>query len=125
MNPARRALALGAVMVNDITALQGDPAMAEVHDASRTRDRVRRAVGEQAPVTARVLAKDLGLTPAAVRRHLDALEDAGLIAEHDGPLPGPRGRGRPAPGRAGTVWRRRSGPPSGRGRGAGASGRQP
>ena len=73
-----------------------DPAMAEVHDESRTRDRVRRAVGEQAPVTASVLAKDLGLTPAAVRRHLDALEDAGLIAEHDGPLPGPRGRGRPA-----------------------------
>lgn len=70
--------------------------LAEVHDESRTRDRVRRAVGEQAPVTASALAAELGLTPAAVRRHLDALEDAGLIAEHDGPQPGRRGRGRPA-----------------------------
>lgn len=70
--------------------------LADVHDESRTRDRVRRAVGEQAPVTASVLAKDLGLTPAAVRRHLDALEESGLIAEHDGPQPGKRGRGRPA-----------------------------
>lgn len=63
---------------------------------SRTRDRVRLAVGEQGPVTASALAKQLGLTPAAVRRHLDALEEAGLIAEHEGPLPGKRGRGRPA-----------------------------
>lgn len=79
-----------------VNMAQVPAAMAEVHDESRTRDRVRRAVGEQAPVTASVLAKDLGLTPAAVRRHLDALDDAGLIAEHDGPLPGRRGRGRPA-----------------------------
>lgn len=70
--------------------------LADVHDESRTRDRVRRAVGEQAPVTASVLATALGLTPAAVRRHLDALEEAGLIAEHDGPRPGKRTRGRPA-----------------------------
>lgn len=70
--------------------------LAEVHDESRTRDRVRHAVGEQGPVTASTLAGELGLTPAAVRRHLDALRDAGLIAEHDGPVPGKRGRGRPA-----------------------------
>ena len=70
--------------------------LAEVHAESRTRDRVRLAVGEQGPVTASELARGLGLTPAAVRRHLDALEDAGLIAEHEGPLPGKRGRGRPA-----------------------------
>lgn len=66
-------------------------------DESRTRDRVRRAVGEQGPVSARDLSTDLGLTPAAVRRHLDALSDDDLIAEHQAPPgPGGRGRGRPA-----------------------------
>lgn len=63
---------------------------------SRTRDRVRRAVGEQGPVTASALAKELGLTPAAVRRHLDALEGEGLIVEHEAASVGRRGRGRPA-----------------------------
>lgn len=67
-------------------------------EESRTRDRVRRAVGEQGPVSARDLSSDLGLTPAAVRRHLDALADAGLIAEHQAP-PGPQGRGRGRPAR--------------------------
>lgn len=64
---------------------------------SRTRDRVRHAVGERGPVSARELSADLGLTPAAVRRHLDALEEAGLIAERE-TVPGPAGRrrGRPA-----------------------------
>lgn len=64
---------------------------------SRTRDRVRRAIGEQGPVSARELAKVLGLTPAAVRRHLDALSEAGMITEHEAAVAGgPRGRGRPA-----------------------------
>ncbi len=67
-----------------------------MHHESRTRDRVRRAVGEQGPVTASALAKELGLTPAAVRRHLDALETDGLIVEHEGVAPARRGRGRPA-----------------------------
>lgn len=62
---------------------------------SRTRDRVRHAVGERGPISARDLAELLGLTPAAVRRHLDALEAEQVIVEHE-PAPGPRGRGRPA-----------------------------
>lgn len=70
--------------------------MADVHTESRTRDRVRLAVGEQGPVAASALAKDLGLTAAAVRRHLDALEEAGLIAEHEAVPGARRGRGRPA-----------------------------
>ena len=70
--------------------------LVEVHPESRTRDRVRLAVGDQGPVTASTLAGHLGLTAAAVRRHLDALEEAGLIAEHDAPVGGKRGRGRPA-----------------------------
>lgn len=71
--------------------------MADATAESRTRDRVRRAVGERGPVSASDLASRLGLTPAAVRRHLDALAADELIAEHEVPPPaGGRGRGRPA-----------------------------
>ncbi len=69
--------------------------MADGTAESRTRDRVRRTIGERGPISARDLAELLGLTPAAVRRHLDALEEGDLIAEHEA-APGPRGRGRPA-----------------------------
>jgi predicted ArsR family transcriptional regulator len=62
---------------------------------ARTRDRVCRAVLEQGPVTATVLAERLGLTPAAVRRHLDALATDGLVAVWEAPA-ARRGRGRPA-----------------------------
>jgi len=70
----------------------------EAQDAG-TRDRVCRAVLEQGPVTASVLAERLGLTPAAVRRHLDALAAGGLVSVWETPtVPGAvrRGRGRPA-----------------------------
>ncbi|MFK5635401.1 MULTISPECIES: helix-turn-helix transcriptional regulator [unclassified Ornithinimicrobium] len=70
--------------------------LSEVHWESRTRDRVRRAVGEKGPVSASTLAAELGLTPAAVRRHLDALEADGTIATRAGGTGGKRGRGRPA-----------------------------
>lgn len=45
----------------------------------RTRDRVLTAVLRQGPVSAAQLGALLGLTPAAVRRHLDALTRGGLI----------------------------------------------
>jgi len=62
---------------------------------SRTRDRVLHAISEHGPVTAAALADELGLGAPAVRRHLENLVDAGLIAERE-PAPGHRGRGRPA-----------------------------
>ena len=62
---------------------------------SRTRDRVLQAISERGPITAATLADDLGLTAPAVRRHLENLEEAGLISERE-PAPGVRGRGRPA-----------------------------
>lgn len=62
---------------------------------SRTRDRVLQAISERGPITAATLAQDLGLTAPAVRRHLENLEEAGLITERE-PAPGIRGRGRPA-----------------------------
>lgn len=64
------------------------------HD-ERTRDRVCREIVVHGPVTARELAGTLGLTPTAVRRHLDALAVEGLIAPWEAPE-APRGRGRPA-----------------------------
>lgn len=60
-----------------------------------TRARVARAVGEDGPVTATELAATLGITPAAVRRHLDAMLDEGLITERTPPV-AQRRRGRPA-----------------------------
>ena len=45
----------------------------------RTRDRVLGAVLEHGPVSAAELGERLGFTPAAVRRHLDALSAKGLI----------------------------------------------
>nr|WP_308190472.1 helix-turn-helix domain-containing protein [Sinomonas notoginsengisoli] len=45
----------------------------------RTRDRVLSAVLEHGPVSAAELGEMLNVTPAAVRRHLDALTDAGVV----------------------------------------------
>ncbi len=45
----------------------------------RTRDRVSTAVLEQGPISAAQLGSLLGLTPAAVRRHLDVLTREGFI----------------------------------------------
>ncbi len=66
------------------------------HDP-RTRARVLAAITEHGPVTASTIGSQLGLTPAAVRRHLDALAEQGAIAPRDdlGPT-GSRRRGRPA-----------------------------
>jgi len=51
---------------------------------------------ENGPSTAAVLAQRLSLTPAAVRRHLDALLDDGMIEAREQRVYGQRGRGRPA-----------------------------
>lgn len=74
--------------------LSSPPERAVDHE-TRTRSRVMAAVSEHGPVTASSLGRLLGLTPAAVRRHLDALAARGDVARHDGGT-GARGRGRPA-----------------------------
>jgi predicted ArsR family transcriptional regulator len=61
-----------------------------------TRDRVARAVSELGPVTTSDLAERLGLTSAAVRRHLDNLESEQLVRTLEVAPIGRRGRGRPA-----------------------------
>jgi predicted ArsR family transcriptional regulator len=62
----------------------------------RTRDRVARSVLEEGPSTAAALAARLDLTPAAVRRHLDALVADGLVEAREPRVVAHRGRGRPA-----------------------------
>jgi predicted ArsR family transcriptional regulator len=73
-----------------------DPSVAPHVLEARTRDRVLQAISEDGPLTASALATRLGLTPAAVRRHLDLLVDKGDIEEHEPAATGGRGRGRPA-----------------------------
>jgi predicted ArsR family transcriptional regulator len=61
-----------------------------------TRRAVARLLMEQGPCTATAVATGLSLSAPAVRRHLDALLEAGEAAVRDAPRRGPRGRGRPA-----------------------------
>ncbi len=62
----------------------------------RTRDRVTRLLLAQGGATAAELGAKLGLSPAAIRRHLDAMLANGDVVVRDRPARGPRGRGRPA-----------------------------
>jgi len=72
----------------------GVPQNAET-DAS-TRHRVASSILEHGPSTAAELAERLGLTPAAIRRHLDVLLAAGNLEAREQRVYGARGRGRPA-----------------------------
>ena len=62
----------------------------------RTRHGVARLLLEQGPITAAAIADTLGLSPAAVRRHLDCLVADGEAGMRDAPRRTQRGRGRPA-----------------------------
>ena len=64
-------------------------------DAS-TRQRVAQSILEHGPSTAAALAQRLGLTAAAVRRHLDVLQERGHLVTREQRIYGSRGRGRPA-----------------------------
>ncbi|WP_197677328.1 helix-turn-helix transcriptional regulator [Friedmanniella luteola] len=64
-------------------------------DAS-TRHRVAQSILEHGPSTAAALADRLGLTTAAVRRHLDGLLERGVLSAREQRVYGSRGRGRPA-----------------------------
>jgi predicted ArsR family transcriptional regulator len=61
-----------------------------------TRDAVARLILQRGPQQAADLAEQLGLSPAAIRRHLDALVADGLLVEREPRPTAHRGRGRPA-----------------------------
>jgi predicted ArsR family transcriptional regulator len=73
------------------TAASGVPA-----SSAPTRGQVARLILELGPSTAATLGGRLGLTPAAIRRHLDNLLAEGLIETRTARTYGNRGRGRPA-----------------------------
>lgn len=84
-----------------VTGMQGTEGAATARlsgvSAERsTRARVARLILEHGPVTAAALGERLGLTPAAVRRHLDALLAEGMAETRTARPRGQRGRGRPA-----------------------------
>jgi predicted ArsR family transcriptional regulator len=67
------------------------------HDSEAgTRGRVLGVIMAHGAATASEIADELSLTQAAVRRHLTALSEAGLIATRERRSYGTRGRGRPA-----------------------------
>lgn len=68
-----------------------------VSEADRgTRQRVLTSILSHGPSTAADLGERLVLTPAAIRRHLAALSEAGLVTSREQRVYGQRGRGRPA-----------------------------
>jgi predicted ArsR family transcriptional regulator len=73
----------------------GAPASAGGSDG-RTRDRVAQLLMERGSATAAELGAQLGLSPAAIRKHLDAMLADRLVEAREVRLIGPRGRGRPA-----------------------------
>jgi predicted ArsR family transcriptional regulator len=62
----------------------------------RTRDRVIQLLLERGAATAAQLGAELGLSPAAIRRHLDALLADGDVVSREQSVRGRRRRGRPA-----------------------------
>jgi predicted ArsR family transcriptional regulator len=88
---------MGSDVRRDTAPLRAAVAFSGPDDA-RTRDRVARALHDHGPQSAGALSASFGLTPAAVRRHLDALIAAGRVcAVPERKVRGQlRGRGRPA-----------------------------
>ena len=62
----------------------------------RTRESVARSILENGPSTAVELADRLGITPAGIRRHLDALIEDGTLEAREPHAALSRGRGRPS-----------------------------
>jgi predicted ArsR family transcriptional regulator len=72
------------------------PESAAIGSERSTRGRIARLILENGPASAAGLSARLGLTPAAVRRHLDNLLADGMIETRIARSHGSRGRGRPA-----------------------------
>jgi predicted ArsR family transcriptional regulator len=68
----------------------------EAAPAGRTRDQVTELLLARGTATAAELGAELGLSPAAIRRHLDAMLADGLVEATERAHRGPRSRGRPA-----------------------------
>lgn len=82
---------------NGVVKYVGEAPQEELATGERsTRNRVARSILDHGPSTVSDLAGRLGLTQAAVRRHLDALAADSVVEPRDQRVYGSRGRGRPA-----------------------------
>ena len=90
------AAAAGRAAAREAVATGRDQTPQGAEEQSGTRQRVARSILHHGPSTAAELAGRLGLTQAAVRRHLDALAAEGLVEPREKRVHGSRGRGRPA-----------------------------
>ena len=88
--------ALGAPGGAEFSAASSQPTAGHPGTERSTRARIARLILENGPATAAGLSGRLGLTPAAVRRHLDNLLTDGMIEAREARCYGSRGRGRPA-----------------------------
>ena len=68
----------------------------KIMDAEGTREQVARSILENGPSTAAVLSERLGITPAGVRRHTEALIADGYLEAREPHSALTRGRGRPS-----------------------------
>lgn len=66
-------------MITKFAESSSDKSTSQDGSSQTTREKVMRAVLSQGPVSAATIGKKLDLTAAAVRRHLDTLEDEGLV----------------------------------------------
>jgi predicted ArsR family transcriptional regulator len=80
---------------NEVLIRNGAVASASASDG-RTRDRVAQLLLKRGAATAAELATELGLGPAAIRKHLDAMLADHRVEAREVRSNGPRGRGRPA-----------------------------
>ncbi|SCE40862.1 transcriptional regulator, ArsR family [Streptomyces sp. Termitarium-T10T-6] len=82
---------------NGVVKYDGRAPQEELATGERsTRNRVARSILDHGPSTVADLAKRLGLTQAAVRRHLDALVSDDVVEAREQRVYGARTRGRPA-----------------------------
>jgi predicted ArsR family transcriptional regulator len=92
-----RQLSYVGVVKNGVLARgKGAAVVAAPSADARTRDRVAQLLFESGAATAAELGAQLGLSPAAIRKHLDAMLSDHLVEVRETRPRGPRGRGRPA-----------------------------
>jgi predicted ArsR family transcriptional regulator len=94
------------------------PSPGRADGATPTRERVLAVVVEHGPVTVGRVAEVLGLTPAGVRRHLEAMALEGLVADRRDHRAAPGTPGRPARAWTATPPAPAAGPGAGDGHGA-------
>jgi predicted ArsR family transcriptional regulator len=92
----RESAAPGTSAGAGLSAATAHPTTGHAGTERGTRAQIARLILENGPATAAGLSSRLGLTPAAVRRHLDNLLADGMIEAREARCYGSRGRGRPA-----------------------------